>query len=102
MDPEKIGKREFNLRQDLNNDDMNDLLGMARFVNYKGDSSYFTSMSLAALERKKAKAEEEDEGLEQYMETIFEKPVNLENEMDCWYLILWKIDDALKAYPTTL
>ena len=81
---------------------MTAVLGMSRFVNYKGDSSYFTKMALAALDVKKDKAAEEDEGLEQYMEIIFEKPLSLENEMDCWYLILWKIDDALMKYPTTL
>lgn len=56
LNPEKIGSREFNLRQDLNTDDMEAVLGMARFVNYKGDSSYLTKMALAALEVKKAKA----------------------------------------------
>ena len=46
IDPDKIGMREFSLRQDLNNDEMRETLGFARYVNYKGDSDYLTKMSL--------------------------------------------------------
>jgi hypothetical protein len=102
IDPDKIGLREFSLRQDLNNDEMKDTLGMARYVNYKGDTDYLTEMSLKALDVKKIKAKEADSTIEQYMEIIFAKSISLENEIDCWYLLLWKIDDALKLFPTTL
>lgn len=70
---------------------MKDVLGYARYVNYKGDPDTLTKMSLAALEVKKKIANETGDSLEQYMDVIFTKPVSLENEKDSWYLLLWKI-----------
>jgi len=81
---------------------MKDFFGYARFINYKGDSDYLTEMSMAALERKKTAVAESDEEFTNYMDDIFTKPVSLENELDSWYLLLWKIQVSLELYPTTL
>lgn len=81
---------------------MKEFFGYARLINYKGDSDYLTEMSMAALERKKAVIAETDEDFTNYMSDIFTKPVSLENELDSWYLLLWKVQDALDLYPTTL
>lgn len=62
IDQDKIGPQEFSLRQSVDEEDMKEFFGYARYINYKGDSDFLTQMSLAALERKKAfVAENEDE-----------------------------------------
>ena len=81
---------------------MRDFFGYARYINFKGDSDYLTQMSLAALERKKRAVEDTDEEFTNYLDDIFPKPVSLENELESWYLLLWKVQDAIDAYPTSL
>ena len=102
IDQDKIGPRDFNLMQSPDTDDMRDFFGYARYINFKGDSDYLTQMSLAALERKKKAVEDTDEEFTNYLDDIFPKPVSLENELESWYLLLWKVQDAIDAYPTSL
>jgi len=99
---ESYTKNSFWIKPEIVEGPMYKFLAYARFIGFKGDHLALDELSDLAYKREEKKADESKEGLEEYVGHIFEQPLDILTEVSAWYVILWRVESALRDYPTTL
>ena len=92
----------FWLKPEICSEPMQNMLAYARFIGFKGDHLVLDDLSDKAYVKEAAEAEKEDKYLPEYVDKIFEKPLDIMTEVSAWFVVLWRIEDTLRGYPTTL
>ena len=78
------------------------MIAYARFIGFKGDHLVLDDYSDLAYKKYADIADKKETMLEEYVDKIFEEPLDIMTEVSAWFVILWKVEDDLRAYSTTL